>query len=125
LIRREFDAAFASFDVLLSPTTPTVAFRAGERTADPLAMYLADVLTVPVNLAGIPALSMPCGFAEAEPGVGAALPCGLQIMGKPFDEETVLGLGYALEAEIGEHIRKKSAEMRVSLLAAEECGAVV
>lgn len=125
LIRREFDAAFASFDVLLSPTTPTVAFKAGENTADPLAMYLADVLTVPVNLAGIPALSMPCGFMEAEPGSGKDLPCGLQIMGKPFDEETVLRVGHALEAEIGAQIRQRTAEMRAKVAAAEECEAVV
>ena len=125
LLRREFDAAFSKFDVLLSPTTPTVAFKAGERTADPLAMYLADVLTVPVNLAGIPALSMPCGFAEAEPGSGRDLPCGLQIMGKPFDEESVLEVGFALEAETGEQFRRKAAEMRESLVNAEECDPVV
>ncbi len=125
LLRREFDAAFSKFDVLLSPTTPTVAFKIGERTADPLAMYLADVLTAPVNLVGVPALSMPCGFAEAEPGTGRDLPCGLQIMGKPFDEEGVLQVGFALEAEIGEQNRLASAKMRRSLQHAEECDPVV
>ncbi len=125
LLRREFDAAFSKFDVLLSPTTPTVAFRAGEKIDDPLAMYQADVLTVPVNLAGIPALSMPCGLAEAEPSSGRDLPCGLQIMGRPFDEESVLQVGYALEAEIGEQLRQRTAEMRVALLAAKECDPVV
>ncbi len=125
LIRRDFDRAYERFDVLLSPTTPTVAFKAGEKTADPLAMYMSDVLTVPVNLAGIPALSMPCGFAEADPGSGRDLPCGLQIMGKPFDEETVLRTGYALEALIGDQIRKKTADMRRSVADAKECEAVV
>ncbi|MGE5580821.1 MAG: Asp-tRNA(Asn)/Glu-tRNA(Gln) amidotransferase subunit GatA [Bacillota bacterium] len=125
LLRREFEAAFSKFDVLLSPTTPTVAFKAGEKVDDPLAMYLADVLTVPVNLTGIPALSMPCGLAEAEPGSGHALPCGLQIMGRPFDEESVFQVGYALEAEIGEQLRQRTAEMRVALLAAKECDPVV
>lgn len=127
LIRRDFDKAFQSYDVLLSPTTPTVAFRAGERTQDPISMYMADVLTVPVNLAGIPALSMPCGFAAPDDGhpvsasLPAGLPCGLQVMGKPFDEETVLSLGYALEAAIGEQVRQKTAEMRALLVNAEEC----
>ena len=132
LIRRDFERAFQSYDVLLSPTTPTVAFKAGERTADPIAMYLADVLTVPVNLAGIPALSMPCGFAlpddttKAAPGQGgtsapSGLPCGLQIMGRPFDEETVLSVGYALEAETGEQVRQRTAAMRASLVSVEEC----
>ena len=121
LIRRDFEKAFQAFDVLLSPTTPTVAFKAGERTADPLAMYMADVLTVPVNLAGIPALSMPCGFAVPEGGGGTSLPCGLQIMGKPFDEDTVLSVGHALEAEIGDRIRERSADMRKALTVLEEC----
>ena len=125
LIRRDFEDAFGKFDVLLSPTTPTVAFKAGERTADPLAMYTADVLTVPVNLAGVPALSMPCGFAAPEDGGGSLLPCGLQVMGKPFDEETVLSVGYALEAEIGDSVRERTSEMRRGLVAAEECERVV
>jgi len=121
LIGRDFEKAFETFDVLLSPTTPTVAFKAGERTADPIAMYMADVLTVPVNLAGIPALSMPCGFAVPEPGADRDLPCGLQIMGKPFDEETVLAVGYALEAEIGDQVRSRTAAMRETLARLEEC----
>jgi len=131
LIRRDFEKAFETYDVLLSPTTPTVAFKAGEKTEDPVAMYLADVLTVPVNLAGIPALSMPCGFAVPDDAPGQAtaagrpnsqdgLPCGLQIMGKPFDEETVLSVGYALEAETGDQVRERTAAMRSTLVAAEE-----
>ncbi len=94
LIRRDFDRAFERFDVLTSPTSPTVAFKIGERVDDPLAMKLADICTIPVNLAGIPALSVPCGFSEG-------LPVGLQIMGKPFDEETLLRVGYAYEQQAG------------------------
>ena len=94
LIRRDFDRAFERFDVLVSPTSPTVAFKIGERVDDPLAMKLADICTIPVNLAGIPALSVPCGFSED-------LPVGLQIMGKPFDEETLLRVGYVYEQSAG------------------------
>jgi aspartyl-tRNA(Asn)/glutamyl-tRNA(Gln) amidotransferase subunit A len=94
LIRRDFDRAFERFDILLSPTSPTVAFRIGERVDDPLAMKLADICTIPINLAGIPALSVPCGFSEG-------LPVGLQIMGKPFDEATLLQVGYAYEQQAG------------------------
>ncbi len=90
LIRRDFEAAFAKFDALLGPVAPTTAFRLGERTQDPLQMYLADVFTVPVNLAGVPGISVPCGFA-------GGLPVGLQVIGRPFDEGTVLNIAYALE----------------------------
>jgi len=101
LIRRDFDRAFGRFDVLLSPTSPTVAFKIGERVDDPLAMKLADICTIPVNLAGIPALNVPCGFSKG-------LPVGLQIMGKPFDEETLLRVGYAYEQQAGWAGRKPS-----------------
>lgn len=123
LIRREFEEAFRLYDVLLSPTTPTVAFRAGERTADPLSMYMADVMTVPVNLAGIPALSVPCGFAAPtdESGSVSPLPCGLQIMGKPFDEETVLAVGHAAESLVAEDLKERAAAMRRSLAPTREC----
>jgi aspartyl-tRNA(Asn)/glutamyl-tRNA(Gln) amidotransferase subunit A len=94
LIRRDFDRAFERFDVLLSPTSPTVAFRIGERADDPLAMKLADICTLPINLAGIPALSVPCGFSEG-------LPVGLQLMGQPFSEDTLLRVGYAYEQQAG------------------------
>ncbi len=94
LIRRDFDRAFERFDVLLSPTSPTVAFKIGERVDDPLAMKMADICTIPVNLAGIPALSVPCGTSEG-------LPVGLQIMGRPFAEETLLRIGYAYEQHAG------------------------
>ncbi len=94
LIRRDFDRAFERFDVLLSPTSPTVAFKIGERVDDPLAMKMADICTIPVNLAGIPALNVPCGYSEG-------LPVGLQIMGRPFEEQTLLCVGYAYEQHAG------------------------
>jgi aspartyl-tRNA(Asn)/glutamyl-tRNA(Gln) amidotransferase subunit A len=90
VISREFDAAFERFDVLLSPTSPTVAFELGAKTADPLAMYLADVLTIPPNMAGLPAISIPCGLSEG-------LPVGLQIIGPQFAENTIFRAGHALE----------------------------
>ncbi len=90
LICREFEQAFARYSALISPTAPTVAFRFGERMADPLAMYVNDICTVPVNLAGLPAVSVPCGFADG-------LPLGLQIIGKAMDEATILRLAYAHE----------------------------
>jgi len=95
LIRRDFDQAFASVDAVVSPTSPTTAFKLGEKTDDPLAMYLSDVYTVPVNLAGLPGISVPCGFDSG------GLPIGLQLIGKPFDEETLLRLARA--AEPSEH----------------------
>lgn len=90
LIKRDFDEAFAKFDVLVAPTAPTVAFKIGERVADPLSMYLTDVFTLAVNQAGIPALVVPCGFAEG-------MPVGLQILGNTLSEETLLRVGYAFE----------------------------
>ena len=90
VIRREFDAAFAKYDVLMAPVTPTTAFKIGEKTADPFEMYLNDVFTLPVNIAGLPGISVPAGFV-------AGLPVGLQIIGKPFDEATVLRAARAYE----------------------------
>jgi len=121
LIRRDFEEAFRTFDVLLSPTTPTCAFKLGEKIDDPLSMYLADVLTVPVNLAGLPALSMPCGFAGADDEPMVSLPVGLQIIGKPFDEISILALGHALEEAIGDEIAEKAREMRRELGKVREC----
>jgi len=95
LIRRDFDQAFGQVDVLLTPTSPTTAFRIGEKVDDPLAMYLSDIFTVTVNLAGLPGLSLPCGVSRA------GLPIGLQLVGGRFAEATVLRLAAALEAEIG------------------------
>jgi aspartyl-tRNA(Asn)/glutamyl-tRNA(Gln) amidotransferase subunit A len=90
VIKREFDAAFERFDVLVSPTSPTVAFRLGEKTENPLAMYLSDVLTIPPNMAGLPGLSIPCGLSEG-------LPVGLQLIGPQFSENTLFRAGHALE----------------------------
>jgi aspartyl-tRNA(Asn)/glutamyl-tRNA(Gln) amidotransferase subunit A len=94
LIVEDFRAAFANVDIIVSPTSPTVAFRAGEKTNDPLSMYLSDVCTIPVNLAGLPGISLPCGLA-------GGLPIGLQMIGKPFDEATVLKAAKAFEEARG------------------------
>jgi aspartyl-tRNA(Asn)/glutamyl-tRNA(Gln) amidotransferase subunit A len=95
LIRRDFDNAFANVDAVVCPTSPTTAFRLGEKVDDPLAMYLSDVYTVPVNLAGLPGISVPCGFDEKR------LPIGMQLIGKPFDEETLFRLAHAYEQRAG------------------------
>jgi aspartyl-tRNA(Asn)/glutamyl-tRNA(Gln) amidotransferase subunit A len=95
VIRREFDAAFEKHDVLVAPVSPTPAFKIGEKTGDPLQMYLSDVCTLPVNIAGLPGISVPCGLATAEDG--ARLPIGLQIIAKPFDEATLFRVGHAYE----------------------------
>ncbi len=102
LILRDFEEAFQQVDVLVAPTAPTPAFKIGEKTDDPLQMYLSDVFTVPVNLAGIPGISIPCGFSAA------GLPIGLQIIGKPFDEETLLRVAHAFEQNTAYHRRKPS-----------------
>ncbi|HET6498596.1 MAG TPA: Asp-tRNA(Asn)/Glu-tRNA(Gln) amidotransferase subunit GatA [Coriobacteriia bacterium] len=96
LIRRDFDAAFADYDVLLTPTSPTVAFALGERTDDLLAMYLSDIYTIPVNLAGNTAVSVPAGLCPA-----SGLPIGLQIIGRHFAEATVLRAASAFEEATG------------------------
>jgi aspartyl-tRNA(Asn)/glutamyl-tRNA(Gln) amidotransferase subunit A len=94
VISREFAAAFERFDVLVSPTSPTVAFKIGEKAESPLAMYLTDVLTIPPNMAGLPGLSIPCGLSEG-------LPVGLQLIGAQFAENTLFRAGHALERAIG------------------------
>jgi aspartyl-tRNA(Asn)/glutamyl-tRNA(Gln) amidotransferase subunit A len=91
LIARDFDEAFRRCDAILTPTAPSAAFAIGEKMDDPIAMYLNDVFTVPVNLAGLPAISVPAGLAAD------GLPLGLQVIGKSFDEETVLRAGHVLE----------------------------
>ncbi len=96
LIRRDLEELFARYDVLVSPTSPTPPFRLGEKLGDPLVMYLSDVYTIPVNLAGIPALSLPCGFVDG-------LPVGLQLMGPPFGEGTLLRVAYAFEQHTPYH----------------------
>ncbi|MDO9556083.1 MAG: Asp-tRNA(Asn)/Glu-tRNA(Gln) amidotransferase subunit GatA [Coriobacteriia bacterium] len=93
LIIEDFAKAFESYDVLLTPTSPEVAFKIGEKSTDPLAMYLSDVFTIPLNLAGLPGVSMPCGLSEG-------LPIGLQVIGRHFDEATMLRAAAALEADL-------------------------
>jgi aspartyl-tRNA(Asn)/glutamyl-tRNA(Gln) amidotransferase subunit A len=101
LIRQDFLEAFNTVDVILTPAAPTPAFRLGEKTADPLQMYLSDIFTIPVNLAGTCGMSVPCGFSAA------GLPIGLQLIGKPFDEATILRAGYAFEQATEWHRRKR------------------
>jgi len=100
LIKKDFENAFKTVDVILTPTTPTAAFRMGEKTADPLQMYLADIFTISVNLAGVPGISIPCGFTSGN------LPLGLQLIGKHFDEETLLRAAFAYEQSTDWHRRK-------------------
>jgi aspartyl-tRNA(Asn)/glutamyl-tRNA(Gln) amidotransferase subunit A len=94
LVRRDFETAFGQVDLIVSPTSPTVAFGMGTRTADPLAMYMSDICTLPVNLAGLPAISIPCGLA-------GQLPVGFQIVGPAFSENRILAAAHALETAIG------------------------
>ena len=94
VIRDEHAAAFEDFDVLVSPTSPTVAFELGARTANPLAMYAADLLTIPSNMAGLPGLSIPCGLSEG-------LPVGFQLIGRQFSENLLFRAGHALERALG------------------------
>lgn len=103
LIRQEFEECFKSFDALVTPTAPTPAFKLGEHATDPLAMKLSDILTIPVNLAGLPAIVLPCGFS------GDGLPIGLQLIGKPFDETTLYRVAYTYEQSTGWHQRSASA----------------
>ncbi|MBF6613321.1 MAG: Asp-tRNA(Asn)/Glu-tRNA(Gln) amidotransferase subunit GatA [Chloroflexi bacterium] len=100
LIARDYEQVFEKVDVIVGPTTPTVAFQLGEKMGDPLAMYLNDVYTVPANLAGIPGISVPCGLA-------GGLPVGMQILGKHFDEATVLGVAHAYQLATGWHRRRR------------------
>jgi aspartyl-tRNA(Asn)/glutamyl-tRNA(Gln) amidotransferase subunit A len=102
LVCRDFANVFQKVDVILTPTAPTAAFRIGERTADPISMYLSDILTIPCNLAGLPGLSQPCGFTAS------GLPIGLQIVGKPFGETDILRAGAAFEGATDHHLRVPS-----------------
>src|SRR5438105_895370 len=95
LIKRDFDAAFQRCDVIVTPTAPTTAFKLGEKTQDPLQMYLSDIYTITANLAGVPGLSMPCGLT------GSGLPIGLQLIGRHFDEGTLLRAAHNLEQAFG------------------------
>ncbi|MBM7565311.1 aspartyl-tRNA(Asn)/glutamyl-tRNA(Gln) amidotransferase subunit A [Paenibacillus sacheonensis] len=96
LIKQDFDNVFQNFDLIIGPTAPTTAFPIGEQVGDPLTMYLNDICTIPVSLAGVPAISVPCGFADG-------LPVGLQIIGKAFDERTVLRAAHAYEQHTEHH----------------------
>jgi len=100
LIKNDFDKVFQEFDAVITPTSPTPAFKKGERINDPLAMYLSDIYTISVNLGGVPAISLPCGFSKT------GLPIGLQIITKPFDEETMFRLAYAYEQHTEWHKQK-------------------
>ncbi|HEX78733.1 MAG TPA: Asp-tRNA(Asn)/Glu-tRNA(Gln) amidotransferase subunit GatA, partial [Dehalococcoidia bacterium] len=99
LIRREFDDAFEKYDALVTPTSPTVPFKIGEKIDDPLQMYLSDVCTLPINIAGLPAISIPAGFVDG-------LPVGLQVIGKPFAEETILKIAHAFQQATDWHRKK-------------------
>ena len=101
LIKNDFNKAFERFDALISPTAPSVAFKAGEKVSDPLAMYLSDIATIPINLAGVPAISLPCGFSNG-------LPVGLQMIGEAFAEEKLFQLAYTYEQNTEWHKRKPS-----------------
>ena len=99
LIKQEFDQAFEKYDALVTPTSPIVPFKLGEKLEDPMQMYLSDACTLPINIAGIPAISIPAGFADS-------LPIGMQIMGKPFSEEILLRIAFAYEQATDWHKRK-------------------
>ena len=101
VIRREFDAAFEDHDVIVAPVTPTPAFKIGEKTDDPLQMYLNDVFTIPANIAGLPGISVPCGFVDSPDG--KRLPVGVQVLAKPFDEESLFRVAYAYEQSTDWH----------------------
>ena len=113
LIKKDFDNAFSKVDMLVGPTSPTTAFKIGEKSGDPLSMYLSDIYTVPVNLAGLPGISIPCGPVRSSRASGPfktrdsvasatsnGMPVGFQIIGKPFDEETILRVAYQLENKL-------------------------
>ncbi|MDI6606035.1 MAG: amidase family protein, partial [Candidatus Omnitrophota bacterium] len=100
LIKQDFDHVFAQFHCILTPTSPTPAFKIGERKDDPLKMYLSDIYTISVNLAGIPAISLPCGFTKG------SLPIGLQIMARPFDEEMLFRVAHTYEQNTDWHKMK-------------------
>lgn len=101
LIKQDFEDVFKNFDIIVGPTAPTPAFKIGEQVGDPLTMYLNDICTIPVSLAGIPAISIPCGMADG-------LPIGLQIIGKAFDESTVLRSAHAFEINTEFHKQRPS-----------------
>ncbi|HET9016028.1 MAG TPA: Asp-tRNA(Asn)/Glu-tRNA(Gln) amidotransferase subunit GatA [Thermomicrobiaceae bacterium] len=104
LIKRDFDEAFGSVDVIVAPTSPTVAFPIGARTTDPIQMYLSDIFTIPANMAGIPGIAVPCGFS-------GGLPVSLQVMGRAFDESTILRVAHAYERATDWHARRPALDL--------------
>ncbi|MDA1190451.1 MAG: amidase family protein, partial [Candidatus Poribacteria bacterium] len=100
LIKRDFDRAWDNFNLIVSPVTPTPAFKLNEKTGDPLQMYLSDIFTIPASMAGIPGASIPCGFTES------GLPIGMQLLAKPFDEGTILRAAYAYEQATDHHTKR-------------------
>ncbi len=100
LIKRDFDEAFKEVDVIVTPTMPTPAFKLGEKIQDPLQMYLSDIFTISVNLAGVPAIVVPCGMSAAK------LPIGLQIIGRPFEEDKIIRAAYAYEQATDWHLKQ-------------------
>ncbi len=100
LVCQDFEAAFKEVDLIVTPATPTPAFKLGEKSEDPLQMYLSDIFTISVNLAGLPAIALPCGFSKS------GLPIGLQLIGRPFEEETILRAAYAYEQATEWHLKK-------------------
>jgi aspartyl-tRNA(Asn)/glutamyl-tRNA(Gln) amidotransferase subunit A len=99
LVKQDFDSALSKFDVLMAPTMPNPAFKIGEKIEDPLSLYLSDINTCPINLAGVPSISVPCGLTDG-------LPIGLQIIGRPFDEPTVLRVAYTFEQNTDYHTKR-------------------
>jgi len=102
LIKDDFDRAFEQVDLLFTPATPSAAFRIGEKTGDPLAMYLSDIFTISCNLAGIAGMSVPCGFTAG------GLPVGLQLMSRPWDEESLLAAAHAYQQVTDWHTKAPS-----------------
>jgi aspartyl-tRNA(Asn)/glutamyl-tRNA(Gln) amidotransferase subunit A len=100
LIKQDFDEAFKKCDIIITPAAPTTAFRLGEKIQNPLQMYLSDICTIPINLAGLPALSLPCGFDKD------GMPIGIQLIGKHFDEPTILRVAHQYEQSTPWHKQK-------------------
>ena len=106
LLRMEFDRAFEQVDLIIGPTAPSAAFKIGEKSSDPIAMYLSDVMTAPVSLAGLPGLSIPAGFVAGDDGQAPLLPIGMQIIGPALADARVLRAGRIFEAATGHHLRR-------------------
>ncbi len=97
LIKQDFEKAFEKVDIILTPSAPTPAFKIGEKSSDPLQMYLSDIFTISCNLAAIPGMSLPCGFSQK------GIPIGMQLLAKPFDEQTMFKTAYAYEQATAWH----------------------